>query len=78
MENSKIYIYFFFTLGLDIRRKLASFLKELEIPYLSIFFSSLSDNINSVKKNKEIYEKIENNFFFDARLKNRLEVGAFS
>ena len=38
-------------------------LKGLEITYQYICLSSQSDNIESVKKRKEIYGKIENIFF---------------
>ena len=52
----------FSSLGLDISGKYAHFLEGLKIPYLSTFLSAWSDNIKSVKKNKEEYRKIENNF----------------
>ena len=57
IEN--IFLWVLFALGLDIGQKKLHFLKGLEITYQSIFLSIRSDNVKSVKKNKEKYEKIQ-------------------
>ena len=62
MKNMKNQKYFFTALGLDIGRKESHFLKGLEITYQFIFLSAQSDNIKSVKEDKEKYGKIENIF----------------
>ena len=60
IEKSKI---IFFGSRFGYRWEVGTFSEGLKIPNLSIFLSDWSDNIKSVKKNKEQYRKIANNFF---------------